>query len=114
LNGHLSPQDRQRLARLLGMTGSAHDGEALNAARLADRLVKDRGATWPDVLIPLQREPLHSTWRRVCAELAARPDGHRPWERRFVTDLSKFPRLSSKQRCVLQEIAARVLGRPVA
>src|SRR3954471_3160878 len=39
-----------RLARLLAMMGAAHDGEALNASRLADRLVRESGATWLDVL----------------------------------------------------------------
>lgn len=32
---------RTRLVRLLGMIGSQHDGEALNAARLANKLVRD-------------------------------------------------------------------------
>lgn len=114
MNGHLSPQDRHRLARLLGMTGSAHDGEALNAARLADRLLKDRGVTWTDAVAPgaEMREPLHS-WRRVCAELATQPDSLGPWEQSFVAGLPKFRRLSSKQREILQSIAERVLGRPV-
>jgi hypothetical protein len=38
---------RTRLARLLG---SEHDGEALNAARLADKLVRSEGVTWHQVL----------------------------------------------------------------
>src|SRR6516162_821576 len=42
--------DRSRLAQVLGMMGSAHDGEALNAARLAVRMIKEAGATWPDLL----------------------------------------------------------------
>jgi len=33
--------DRSRLAQVLGMMGSAHDGEALNAARLAVRMLKE-------------------------------------------------------------------------
>ena len=41
---------RTRLARLLGMMGSQHDGEALNAARLADKLVREQGITWFDVI----------------------------------------------------------------
>ena len=32
----LPPADAIRLAKLLGMVGSAHDGEALNAARLVE------------------------------------------------------------------------------
>jgi hypothetical protein len=43
---------RQRLARLLGMLGSSHDGEATNAGRLADKLVKSLGMTWQDVIAP--------------------------------------------------------------
>jgi hypothetical protein len=42
MSAAMAPADRERLARLLGMIGSAHDGEALNAARLADRLIRDR------------------------------------------------------------------------
>lgn len=42
--------DRDRIAKLLGMTGSRHDGEALNAARMADALVRELGLTWTDVL----------------------------------------------------------------
>lgn len=46
----LNVAERRRLARLLGMVGSSHDGEALNAARLADRMVRDAGLTWHEVL----------------------------------------------------------------
>ena len=35
-----------RLARLLGMLGSAHDGEIANAGRMAHRLVTACGVTW--------------------------------------------------------------------
>jgi len=41
--------DRERLAMILGMMGSAHDGEALNAARLAARMLKEAELTWPQV-----------------------------------------------------------------
>jgi hypothetical protein len=42
--------DAARLARLLAMLGSEHDGEVLNAARLAQRAVVSAGATWEEVL----------------------------------------------------------------
>jgi hypothetical protein len=42
--------DRERLAMILGMLGSAHDGEVVNAARLAGRMLKEAGLTWPQVL----------------------------------------------------------------
>ncbi len=107
---------RNRLAKLLALLGSDKAGERDAAGLAAHRMLQQHDLTWSDLLVPapVEREPLHSTWRGVCAELAARPDGLRPWERHFVTDLPKFPRLSSKQRYLLQEIAARVLGRTVA
>jgi hypothetical protein len=49
----LNIDTRLRLARLLGMIGSDHDGEALNAARMADRLVREKGLTWDDVIAPV-------------------------------------------------------------
>jgi hypothetical protein len=112
----LPTRERNRLAKLLALLGSDKAGERDAAGLAAHRLLQQHGIAWSDLLVPApaKRELLHSTWRRVCAELAARPDGLRPWERLFVTDLPKFPRLSSKQRYVLYEIAARVLGRPVA
>lgn len=71
------PDDtRARLARLLGMLGSHHDGEALNAARLADRLVRSSGLTWTEVLSPppaLDPQPDEAFaewpggWRGACA-----------------------------------------------
>lgn len=47
----LSTPDTQKLAKLLGMLGSVHDGEALSAARKAHQLVSRNGATWSDVII---------------------------------------------------------------
>jgi hypothetical protein len=44
------PVDKVRLVKLLGMTSSEHDGEALNAMRMANDLVKAAGKTWEDVL----------------------------------------------------------------
>jgi hypothetical protein len=44
--------DRQRLTRIVAMCGSRHDGEALNAVRLADRIIQKAGLTWEDLLAP--------------------------------------------------------------
>jgi hypothetical protein len=71
----LDPAASERLARLLGMIGSAHDGEALNAARMADQLVRQRGLTWPDIItptppalfVPLSRAPTSALeWRQLA------------------------------------------------
>ena len=42
----LDPSAAERLAKLLGMLGSNHDGEVSNAARMADALVREHGLTW--------------------------------------------------------------------
>ena len=46
--------DLERLARILAMGGSEHDGEALAAFRQAERSIRAGGMTWHDVLLPGQ------------------------------------------------------------
>jgi hypothetical protein len=47
----VSALDLKRLARILGVAGSSsHEGEALNAIRAADRMIRAAGATWNDLL----------------------------------------------------------------
>jgi hypothetical protein len=44
------------LKKLLGMMGSAHEGERANAAALADRMIRENGLTWNDVVsVPRSR-----------------------------------------------------------
>jgi len=108
----LPAASRSKLAKLLGMLGSDHGGERDAAALAAVRLVKAAGLTWAQILAtaPVKREPLFSTWRATCAELAKRPGDLRAWERKFIADLPAFPRISSKQRYILAEISDRVLA----
>lgn len=48
-----------RIVKLLGMTGSDQDGEALNAVRAANKFLADRKLTWAGVfaLIPVGYAP---------------------------------------------------------
>jgi hypothetical protein len=46
----MDPDKKKRLTQLLGMMGSQHDGEILNAARLAQRMIGSEGLTWEEVL----------------------------------------------------------------
>jgi hypothetical protein len=104
---------RTKLAKLLGMLGSDHVGERDNAARAVHKLMTEAKATWNDILSPNppeHREPLISTWRQTCSKLQKRQGDLRPWERGFVADLPRFPKISPKQRRILAEIADRVLG----
>jgi len=41
--------DRDKLVKLLAMTTSSSDGEALNAMRMANSLIKAAGKTWAEV-----------------------------------------------------------------
>lgn len=104
--------DRQRLAALLGMVGSDHDGEALNAARLADRMVRQSGATWFQVLELADMSRAHEGppvgWRGLISECLRKPCELTPWERRFLQSLQAFRRPSERQLDTLREIAARV------
>jgi hypothetical protein len=109
----LPQSDRTRLVKLLGMLASEHAGERDAAALAAIRLLKMRGVTWDEALSPQsvgRRPPETGTWRTTCRRLLENPRALRPWERTFVTDLSSFPRISIKQRYLLNEIASRVLG----
>ena len=49
-SGRPSGLDREKLAKVLAMVGSQHDGERANAAGLADRMVRAAGLTWDQVL----------------------------------------------------------------
>jgi hypothetical protein len=108
----LPAASRSKLTKLLALLDSNHAGERDAAALAAVRLIKAAGLSWAQILAApaVKREPLFSTWRATCAELAKRPGSLRPWERAFVVDLPAFPRISTKQRYILGEIAARVLG----
>jgi hypothetical protein len=54
--------DRNKLAKLMRMTESSHDGEALNALRLANAMLKADGKNWSDILAgPTTRAPDYRT-----------------------------------------------------
>jgi hypothetical protein len=109
----LSANDRMRLQKLIALIGSDQPGERDAAIAAATRLLDRHGIRWCEVLALHQqpkREPPSLPWRTTCSELARRPGDLRPWERRFVHDLPGFPRISSKQRNVLVQIAERVFG----
>jgi hypothetical protein len=44
--------DRELLAKICGMLGSAHDGEIAAAGRAANAMVLAAGATWSEILAP--------------------------------------------------------------
>lgn len=109
----LPEKARADLQKILGLLESNLEGERDAAVRAATRLLERHGLRWCEILsalpAPVKREPQFSTWRATCAELAKRPGYLRSWERKFIGDLLNFPRISTKQRYILDEIAERVL-----
>lgn len=46
----MSPEFRERLGKVLGMTGSSHDGEVLAAVRRAQSIMAGAKLSWSDLL----------------------------------------------------------------
>lgn len=110
---------RAKLVKVLPLLGSDNAGERDAAALAACRILKATGLSWGDLLRSPEpaehREPLLGTYRTTSIELQKRQNMLRAWARKFVADLPRFPRISSKQRYILAEVAERVLPaeRPV-
>ena len=49
--------DHEKLIRVLGMLGSDHPGERANAAAAADRMIREAGLRWPDIIQPKLAPP---------------------------------------------------------
>ena len=118
----LTQADREKLARLLGMLGSAHAGERDNAARMADALVRRAGATWVDVVLsptlPASDAPpsfnvFHDwprSWRTAVHVCQQAPAGLSDWDRDFLAVIAAYQhRPSAKQLDILATILGCVL-----
>lgn len=102
--------DRGRLARVLDRCASPFDGEALVAARLADRLVRAAGTTWTELLaVPVGGED----WPADLDLCLSRMTELTNWEISFVDNIGRrvFPPTPGQQK-KLAEIARRLRGRP--
>jgi hypothetical protein len=116
----LADADRDRLAKLLGLLGSDFDGEVAAAGRLADKLVRNAGLAWSDVLAPAlpppehdhrgdpDADPLRGNWRAMAVACTHYPHLLDKWEWQFLSGLQRFPRLSSKQHAILVRIVVRL------
>jgi hypothetical protein len=108
----MAPETACKLAKLLGMLGSDHDGEVIAAGHQANRLVSGSGLTWPQfinapVLVDDQREDSEAL--QICLR---HPEYLTPWKMGFVETLSRrqIRRPSDKQRAVLQRLARKCAG----
>ncbi|MBF0497302.1 MAG: hypothetical protein HQK58_12130 [Deltaproteobacteria bacterium] len=114
----ITPEFLDKLGKVLGMLGSAHDGERLAAADRANALLKSNNLTWPDILTSRTSAPYimsatstagpYSNWlsklegiKRCWADLNG-------WEKNFVKNVSKQiqkgKQPSPRQKTVLDEL----------
>jgi hypothetical protein len=103
----LSEPNRKRLIKLLGMTGSSFDGEAMNALRMAEKILKENKLVLGQVIAPVGTEgPIPAPdWRDLVDDLLAARDKLSEWEIGFLTNLASWHgNLTPKQRAKLDDI----------
>jgi hypothetical protein len=118
----LPEESRVRLARVLGMLGSAFDGERSNAAAMADKMLRAAGLSWADLLAeqpppppPPAGDPWRSVqdWRDRASQILA-TGRVTAWERKFCEDLlDRWDGwdLTEKQERCLDKIFRERVGR---
>jgi hypothetical protein len=113
MNAPLDPRTADRLAKLCGLFSSDHDGEALSAARKADRLLRDQGLRWQDIILTEDQaavrrlDPVENQIEFALANI----NRLRQWERGFIYDINRCRHhLSAKQISKLNEIDAKLRG----
>lgn len=116
-NVALTPANRDRLVKLLGMLASSYDGEVVNAGRLANSMLKAAGATWHDVIapprLPAPMRPEQGWCRPVSISQSVRvclswPQALNAWELNFIRTINGRKSLTEKQRQTLHNIVDKV------
>jgi hypothetical protein len=121
----LAPQEVDKLTKILGLLGSAHDGERASAAAKADALVRAAGLTWADVInVPpiVPNAPrirawrsTNTDWQKMAAFCHARRDQLSSWERNFISAMLHWAgEPSEKQTDRLVSIYARMCSEAAA
>jgi hypothetical protein len=103
----LDTRTAEKLSRICGLFSSHHSGERANAAAMADKLIRERGLCWQDVIcFPTTQAP--ETLSELCGHLLAYAEVLTPWELDFLRKVSGFQSISPKQRDVLDAITGKV------
>jgi len=115
----LSPSDALKLTKILGLLSSSSAGERANAGAAADAFIRERGLTWPDVIVtklpprsskttsavpPWDAQEKLAFARRHFASLAV-------WEQSFVADDNWYnwaKPLTPKQEKCLDKIVVKL------
>jgi hypothetical protein len=116
----IPPDLASKLAKVLGMLGSDHDGEIAAAGRRANQMIRNAGLTWPQVIGPPapQQQPCgppRRRWRRPASPSDAaalcmqwRDEVLTDWEADFCRSIVGRYRISPKQTVVIERIARKV------
>jgi hypothetical protein len=109
-----------KLVKVLGMLGSAHDGEVAAAGRKAHSMLQAEGLTWGDVIAraaprpePQRQYRAPRRWRRptspsdTAALCLLWPEVLTDWETNFCRSIVGR-RISAKQTVVLERLARKV------
>ena len=101
--------DRERVAKLLGMLGSAYGGEIAAAGRAADRMCREADMTGRDIVVPALPRP--DSGGAIADQLEfdhGHPDALNEWEPRFTLSLAQRHRPpAEKQRAILHELCGK-------
>jgi hypothetical protein len=110
----LSVSERKRLAGICGLFASSSDGEALNAARMANEFLRSRNLSWADVLHAAPPEPVtipaDRNWRQTTEQILYDHEmALADWETKFVQGLLRRGYApTDRQAKVLRDIAQKV------
>lgn len=121
----LASDDRDKLCRLLAMLTSDYDGEVINAARAAARIITRIGLTWDQTIPervtppppapdePEQNDYRHDDyysppWRVDLAECIKREHALSDWERNFLHSIAHRSSLTPKQAGVFDRIKGKL------
>lgn len=107
--------DRDKLAKLLGMLGSDHDGEVLAAARKVHIFVRNHKLTWQEILrqeVVEEEDDDEVVFFHREAERILDQYRHKltKWEVDFFEDIQHWTKLTEKQQKLILKIRRRLDG----
>jgi hypothetical protein len=121
----LTTRELDRLVKLCGLFSSHHPGEIANAAALADKLLRDRGLSWSDVLrLPIGVESAQAAddnpdpfatwpggWRAACDFALTHAAMLSKWERDFCAKVRGYVgNITGKQAPILRGMVDRIMA----
>jgi hypothetical protein len=120
----LTARELELLVKLCGLFSSHFPDEVAAAAARADKILRERGLTWNDVLrLPIGREIAEAAcadgdpfatwpggWRDACQFVLRHPELLSKWERTFCAKIEGWHSISPKQRPILRDMLDRVLA----